>query len=81
MLHKNKVCIIVMGFKMINLFVLVDFAGDYTAYKCRQELKNIQAKCKTEESRGAAFQDLCFKFRPVMRHFFYEKLCFAGSSP
>ena len=44
-----------MGFKMIDVvFVLVDFAGDYTAYKCRQELKNIQAKCKTEESRGVA---------------------------
>ena len=63
---------------MIDLFVLVDFAGDYTAYKCRQELKNIQAKCKTEESRGVAFQDLCFKFRPVMRHFFYENFASAG---
>merc|ERR1719206_841075 len=52
--------------------------GDYTAHKCRQVLKDIQAKCKTEEARGAAFQDLCARFRPVMRHFFYENFASAG---
>ena len=49
-----------------------------TAHKCRQVLKDIQAKCKSEEGRAVAFQELCAKFRPVMRHFFYENFTSSG---